>query len=1001
VPFTSSHARACRCRPAAALALALLTGFSSKSAGAQDAPAAEARQIPDGLNFANGLFRDRRYKMAAEEYERFLKEAEPGRDANDAWFGLANARLFQGQYAEARRAFESFRKAAPEHPNAATALYRIGETSYMLGDLATARRALEGFTAEAKGHRFLETAWPYLAEVCFRMHDLPRARQAYEQALSTSPQGRLADRARFGLGRTLAAQGEADEARRVLEELAKRGGDWTDRAWFEIAQVEFAAGRFAESMEAVETLERLAPKSPLIAEARLSRAESLAKLGRHDEAETVLKTLENEAPHNLAAKAAFALGTSQLDRGDAEKALATLDDARTRFPKTPIAPALTFRSAEAALKLGRADDARARFLSLAESAPKDPLADDAVLRAARLALEARDHAAAKELAAGFSTRFPESPLRADAHLIEARIAMVERRPKDAITILTSALDREKPAPETAQALSYYLGLAYRADGQAQKGAEVLDALAKTPAAPAAANAQFLVGQGHFEAKRYAEAIPALEKYLAAKPDGEVAANALTYLVWARLELGQTDEASQTLERLAGRFPKSKSLAPTRLRLGWVLLDKNKPVEAAAEFAAALKSAPDDRVAPEAAWGRARALDAAKQPDEALKAYAEVESTYPKSEQAKIAAIARARLLVEQNQSAEAAAVYETYLRDHADLKAAPPGAEVDTLLSEWGWALVDAGKTGDADRVFDRLLREFPESAHAADARVNLADSAYRAKQYDQVLSLLAPLVAEGAKPPARLAPSALLLYAQAQDKRQDSEGAAKTLDRLDRDYPDNRYRREARFLRAEVALKLGDAEAAEKGFAALAAEPAADSDPERFGPAIRRGRIQSLLVLKRWDDVLAAADEFEKQSANDPLRSDVDFARGRALQGLARFDEARAAFQAVIKARKGGELAARAQLMRGETYFHQKDYQNALREFFMVDTLYEAPTWQAAALLEVGKVYERLDRWSLAAETYEGLCAKFPKDPSAAEAKSRLEAARRHAQGATNSETR
>ena len=59
---------------------------------------------------------------------------------------------------------------------------------------------------------------------------------------------------------------------------------------------------------------------------------------------------------------------------------------------------------------------------------------------------------------------------------------------------------------------------------------------------------------------------------------------------------------------------------------------------------------------------------------------------------------------------------------------------------------------------------------------------------------------------------------------------------------------------------------------------------------------------------------------------------------------------QAVIDARKGGDLVARAQLMIGETYYHQKDYHEAIRQFLKVDILYDAPPWQAAALLETGK---------------------------------------------------
>src|SRR5439155_459130 len=55
-----------------------------------------------------------------------------------------------------------------------------------------------------------------------------------------------------------------------------------------------------------------------------------------------------------------------------------------------------------------------------------------------------------------------------------------------------------------------------------------------------------------------------------------------------------------------------------------------------------------------------------------------------------------------------------------------------------------------------------------------------------------------------------------------------------------------------------------------------------------------------------------------------------------------------------------------------------------------DAPTWQAAALLEAGKVYERLAQWVDAAETYERLRTKFPGDPSAEEAKSLLEGVRK-----------
>jgi TolA-binding protein len=708
--------------------------------------------------------------------------------------------------------------------------------------------------------------------------------------------------------------------------------------------------------------------------------------------------------------------------------LAVLDEALKRSPQSPMAAALLFRSAEAALKLGKSDDARARFLKVAETDPKDPWADRAWLRAAELALDARDNTAARRLGRDFAARFPSSPLRADARLVEGRAALAAGKAKEAIAILNASLAADKPSAETTQAQRYYLGLAYRADGQAAKEAEIFDALTRSPAtAPAAANALYMLGQAQIDARRYAEAIPPLEKYLAGNPTGDVADYALAHLVQAHLELGRTEAAEKALTQLADRFPKSQALAPSRLRLaeaaetakrydsaaelfrlvaagddpalatrarsglGWALLEAGKPAAAADAFAALLTATPDDPLAPDAALGRGRALEAAGKSDEALAAYAQLTEKYARSPQADLATLARAKLLVETQHPDQAAEAFARYVAAHPDPKTLAGGVGLDTVLSEWGWALVDAGKTDEADRVFGRLLKEFRTSPHTADARFNLAESAYQAKRFDEVIALVSPLVAPDATAPPELIQSALYRLGRTQAERKDWPGAGKTLDRLIAEYPGFKYLREARFWRAEAAFASDDLKTAESGLAALAAEPPSPSDSTGFTFSVRRRLIQCLVGLSRWKAALEAADTYRAEAPQDPQLAEVDYARGRALQGLARFDDARTAYQAVIDARKGGDLAARAQLMRGETYFHQEKYREAIREFLKVDILYDAPSWQAAALLEAGKVYERLSQWSDAAETYERLRGKFPNDPRATEAAALLAGVRKH----------
>ncbi len=925
----------------------------------------------------------------------------------------------------------------------------------MTGDLPAARRLLEAFTAMAGQHPGMEMAWTYLGDVCFGLKDLPAAQLAYERSLSSYPQGRMAARARYGLGQTLAGLGQRDRALAAFRELTRSGGtEWVDQAWLQIGTIQQAAGQDAEVVAAMAALERAAPGSALRHEARFRRAQALAHLGRESEAEALWRAMASDPAEPMGADAALELATIELKHHRPPAALSTLEGAIRRFPRSALLPALQFRSAEALRRLGRLAEAEARFLRVAADFPNDSWADEAMQRAAQTALDRGDPAAARRLAGRFAGRFPRSPLRPDVRLIEARATAMAGDHRAAAALLESlvtpaqpgaASERSLPAvsPAVRQSARYELALTYRTLGRSAEAEAILAQLAEGPSGPITADAQFLLGQAHVEAGRSAQAIAPLERYLAANPRGDVAEFALAQLAVAQLGAGRTDDAWKTLATLAQRFPGSKALAPARLRLaeaalaahqadraleplrlvagagpapersaapvdrslrqraftglGRALRELGKPAEAAAAFAAALELAPGDPIAPELALARGRALEAAGQADPALEAYALAADRFAQSDRGPQAALARARLLAKLGRHDEAARAFERLSGDpQARDTLAKTGTPVDALLAEWGWSLVDAAKPAAADAVFARLLNEFPDSPFAIDARFNLAESAHLAGKDAEVIRLLAPLAPQ--RPTAsRLLPAALYRLGRTQIALRDWAGAASTLDRLLRVFPDNPYRREARFLRAEAAFQLGETAAAESAFATLRAEPTAANDPPGFLRVVRLKQIQCWVVLKRWKEVLTAAQALRGElSATDPAVAELEYARGQAWLGQGRLEEARTAFQAAIEAPQAGEVAAQAQLMRGETFYHEDRLREALREFLKVDILYDAPRWQAAALLEAGKVYERLQQWSDAAETYQRLISRFPDDPSAAEARTRRAAAGRRASAVT-----
>jgi len=80
------------------------------------------------------------------------------------------------------------------------------------------------------------------------------------------------------------------------------------------------------------------------------------------------------------------------------------------------------------------------------------------------------------------------------------------------------------------------------------------------------------------------------------------------------------------------------------------------------------------------------------------------------------------------------------------------------------------------------------------------------------------------------------------------------------------------------------------------------------------------------------------------------------------------------------------AQWMIGESFFHQKNYEAALREYLRLEILYAYPTWQAGALLQAGKCHELLGETKEAGELYQRILKTYPNTPFAEQAQGRLQ---------------
>jgi len=161
---------------------------------------------------------------------------------------------------------------------------------------------------------------------------------------------------------------------------------------------------------------------------------------------------------------------------------------------------------------------------------------------------------------------------------------------------------------------------------------------------------------------------------------------------------------------------------------------------------------------------------------------------------------------------------------------------------------------------------------------------------------------------------------------------------------------------------------------------------------ALRRAQVRG--YQKKWDEAYAIAAKIPAEFPQFEPQYEVDYLLGRCLADRADFEAARKAYQRVLRSPGGAktETAAMAQWMIGESYFHQKNYEAALREYLRVEILYAYPRWQALALLQAAKCHELLGEWNEAAELYERLLARYSDTPAAKDATARLKVARQKA---------
>jgi tetratricopeptide (TPR) repeat protein len=596
-------------------------------------------------------------------------------------------------------------------------------------------------------------------------------------------------------------------ARQTLEHLIARYPDdpRVPEAWLLLGKARLAQGDLAPALEAFRRAQTFQPMPGRSQEGKFWEAETLARLGRYEEARAAYSAVvRTDEASPLAPDAVYGLGWLEIEHGHPDGAVGWFRRLLETWPDDHHAPAVTYALARSLVELKRYGEAVPLLVRVLQGPTGAPHAAEAryLLGVARLGLDQtgpgmadlRAFVAANpahELVPAARLKILEGERR--EALERARAAFKRKRLGEALAAARAATQSEEPDVRGAAWL-----LVGDAETERHRYGDALEAF---EAADGSGGSRDLIARAragravaHEKLGHWAEA---LRLYREAAVDGsdpqlaEWAGRAMLALAEARLGLGDIEPALDTFRRARQLTPQPGRPQEARYWEAEALLRLRRTAEARAAFDAVLASDAASPFASEAAYALASLDLEQKRPEAAVARLRELLEAWPESSRAAEAAFTLGRTLVELARYQEARPLLERFLERHPRH---PRAADARYLLGRVRLATGDAAAGIAELRAFAAAnpAHELAPAARRAIVEALLArgDRRELAVEYRTLMSVRP-------EAPAELYDAGAIAAELGQGSRRDA-----AWNRLRQKFPDHELSRRAALAQARTSLE-------------------------------------------------------------------------------------------------------------------------------------------------------------------------------------------------------
>lgn len=900
----------------------------------------------------------------------------------DALFFLGEAQVQLAQFDQAYKTFNSFVLRYPKHQHYTRALFRKAEAAFFANNSSNAINGFKHFVSQHPTHSLVEYALPYLGELYLNSGEIKESQQAYQKALKQFPSSTLANKCRFGLAKSYRQTGDVENAARFYRYVADQPDSLeTQEASLQLGTLWFESNDFEK------------------ARAELSKVST------------------ERSDRNIQVQAIYWIARCEMEMENWQTAVGKLRSIAASGINEPLGSAIFYDGAVAALRIDQWQTALDFLDRLNKNYPESKWNDDALELSIKIQSDQKNWSEVKIRAKEFAKRFPDSPLasRVDAHLgrsfhetgdseaaLDIFARLVDSNDQSDSSSLTywlywksvceielkrfdearTSLEKIAENKTTPDLLPYVLlakATTYQAGKNWDLASKALNSFLQDYSSHSeAAQCRIELAVVSARMNQWPQANQNWQAWLQANPANDKKIQAAELLGELAYQAQNYDLARQWFNVLVADHNPEDVIARGQTQLTWLDAAQKNSSESAATIDWSKIENSDSML--NALLAKAESFQNSGSVEQAHEIYQQVNTRFAKTDQAAIAAFKLASIQINDDQAIDYAASIEllkTLIEDDraADFR--------DKVLYELAWAHKKSNQTIAARQVYQRIVKECPESEYWSDSLFRLAKMEFDSKQFEQAKELINVLLKNASKDKNRQ--MTFMLQFDVAIAESNIENAASIVEEMSAEFPDADNTAKLYFTFGEYLFTKNHPVPALASFKHYLDHPKSDG----YKVQLAKLRIaQCYGYQDKWEKAAEISTKAIREYPRFQKKYEHYVVIGRYYASIAEFEKARESYNRVVNSYSGKKTksAAMAQWLIGETYFHQQNYADAIEAYYKVDSLYDYPNWRAAALLQAGKCHEKLEQWAHAARLYRQVVDEHPATEYAKRAAERLE---------------